>query len=352
MKKVWIDILRAKQVMMFGRLADEISGEHELLITTREYKETNELLKLKGIDAKVVGRHGGGSLEGKLDAGIARMNELNKLVQKERPDVLVSLSSPEAARVAFGLKIPHICVNDIPESEAVTKLTAPLSTLIVAPLLIPKSAWLKYGVPAEKVMQYNALDPVAWLKGFKPNEKVVSELKIKKGKPIITFRTEEVFAAYLSGKVNEKSSVVLPVINELMEKVDANFVVLPRYKEQEEIISKSLNGSAIVAHHAIDGPSLLSYSDIFIGSGGTMTLEAALLGTPTISCRPFSTMYEDYAIKEGLVIKAEKNAAAKAEEILNGDGKYKQELKKKADKLMKEMDDPNQIIKTAIKKFV
>ena len=90
-------------------------------------------------------------MEGKLDAGIARMNELNKLAQKERPDVLVSLSSPEAARVAFGLKIPHICVNDIPESEAVTKLTAPLSTLIVAPLLIPKSAWLKYGVPAEKV---------------------------------------------------------------------------------------------------------------------------------------------------------------------------------------------------------
>ncbi|HIK02238.1 TPA: lipid-A-disaccharide synthase, partial [archaeon] len=40
MGRVWIDILTPKQVMMFGRLADEISGEHELLITTREYKET------------------------------------------------------------------------------------------------------------------------------------------------------------------------------------------------------------------------------------------------------------------------------------------------------------------------
>src|SRR3989344_9522175 len=190
MKKVWIDILTPKQVMMFGRLADEISGEHELLITTREYKETNELLKLKGIDAKVVGRHGGGTLEGKLDAGIARMNELNKLAQKERPDVLVSLSSPEAARVAFGLKIPHVCVNDIPEAEAVTKLTAPLSNFIVAPKLIPKSAWLKYGVPAEKVIQYDALDPVAWLKGFEPNQNDFNDLRIQKGKPIITFRAE------------------------------------------------------------------------------------------------------------------------------------------------------------------
>lgn len=364
MGKVWIDILTPKQVMMFGRLASEISEQHELLITTRIYKETNELLKLKGINAKIVGKHGGGTLEGKLDAGIERMNELNKLVQKEKPDVLISLSSPEAARVAFGLKIPHICVNDIPESEAVTKLTAPLSTVIVAPKLIPKSAWQKYGVPENKVVQYDALDPVAWLKDFKPNGKVLESLRVKKGKPIITFRTEEVFASYLSGKVNEKSSVVLPIVNELMEKVEGNFVVLPRYKEQEEIISKSLNGSAltsissqrlgnaIIAHHAIDGPSLLSYSDIFIGSGGTMTLEAALLGTPTISCRPFHTMYEDYAIKNGLVIKAEKNAAEKAEEILNGNGKYRSELKKKAEKMMSEMDDPIEVLKGEIGKLV
>ncbi len=352
MGRVWIDILTPKQVMMFGRLANEISGQHELLITTRIYKETNELLELKGINAKIIGKHGGGTLEGKLDAGIERMNELNKLVQKEKPNVLISLSSPEAARVAFGLKIPHICVNDIPESEAVTKLTAPLSTVIVAPKLIPKSAWQKYGVPENKIVQYDALDPVAWLKGFKPNRKVLESLRVKKGKPIITFRTEEVFASYLSGKVDEKSSVVLPIVNELMEKFEANFVVLPRYKEQEEIISKSLNGSAIIAHHAIDGPSLLSYSDIFIGSGGTMTLEAALLGTPTISCRPFSTMYEDYAIKNGLVIKAEKNAAEKAAEILNGNGKYKSELKKRAEKMMGEMVDPIEVLKAEISKLV
>src|SRR3989338_409287 len=102
MKKVWIEILTPKQVMMFGRLAKELGEEHELLITTREYKETNQLIKLKGIEANLVGRHGGGTLEGKLNAGIERMNLLNKLIQEEKPDVLVSLSSPEASRVAFG----------------------------------------------------------------------------------------------------------------------------------------------------------------------------------------------------------------------------------------------------------
>ncbi len=354
MAKIWIDILTPKQVMMFGRLAKELEKEHEVLITTREYKETNELLKLMKVEANCVGKHGGRTLEGKLNAGIERMNLLNELIQKEKPNVLVSLSSPEASRVAFGLKIPHACVNDIPEAEAVTRLTAPLASIIVAPKLIPKSAWQKYGVQKEKIVQYDALDPVAWLKDFKPDKSVLDSLGIDKKKPIVTFRTEEIFAAYLSGKIGEgNSSLVLPIVNELMEKIDANFVVLPRYQEQEETISQLLNGRAFIPHHAIDGPSLLYYSDLFIGSGGTMTLEAALLGTPTISCRPFSTMYEDYAVKQGLVIKANgKNATKKAVEILKSNGDYKKKLGKRAKQLMGRMEDPNEVIKKVVQKFL
>jgi len=353
MGKVWIEILTPKQVMMFGRLAKELGEEHELLITTREYKETNQLIKLKGIEANLVGRHGGGTLEGKLNAGIERMNLLNKLIQEEKPDVLVSLSSPEASRVAFGLKIPHVCINDIPEAEAVAKLTAPLASLIVTPKLIPKKVWAKYGVPPEKVVQYDALDPVAWIKDFKPDKNILDSLEIEKGKPTITFRTEEVFASYLSDKVSGTSSLVLPIVNELMEKIDGNFIVLPRYQEQEDTISQLLNGSAFIPHHAIDGPSLLYYSDVFIGSGGTMTLESALMGTPTISCRPFHTMYEDYAIRKGIVIKADrKKAAKKAEEIIRHNGRYKEELRAKSGKIMAKMEDPIKVIKRAVGKFV
>src|SRR3989344_9470072 len=212
MSKIWIEILTPKQVMMFGRLAKALEKEHELLITTREYKETNEHLELKRVGANCIGKHGGRTLEGKLNACIERMGLLNELVQKEKPNVLVSLSSPEASRVAFGLKIPHICVNDIPEAEAVTRLTAPLATLIIAPKLIPKQAWEKYGVQKEKVVQYDALDPVAWIKGFKPDQGVLTELGIKRDKPIVTFRTEEIFASYLEGKIaGGNSSLVLPI---------------------------------------------------------------------------------------------------------------------------------------------
>jgi uncharacterized protein len=48
---------------------------------------------------------------------------------------------------------------------------------------------------------------------------------------------------------------------------------------------------------------LISIADIFIGAGGTMTAEAALLGKPTISISPIQFYVEDYLIRTGLVKK-------------------------------------------------
>jgi predicted glycosyltransferase len=42
-----------------------------------------------------------------------------------------------------------------------------------------------------------------------------------------------------------------------------------------------LSAGAVVPEHAIDGSSLLACADVVIGAGGTMSREAALLGTPT-----------------------------------------------------------------------
>ena len=111
--KVAIDILTPKQCMLFSRLSARLEEEGvEVLRTTRRYREVNQLLRLKGLDAIVVGRHGGGTLEGKLRASTQRILRLTSIIMEWRPDVMVSFSSPEAARVAFGLKIPHVCVND------------------------------------------------------------------------------------------------------------------------------------------------------------------------------------------------------------------------------------------------
>ena len=273
--KIIIDILTPKQCMLFSDIARRLEENgHQVLRTTRKYREVNKLLELKGIDAKVVGRHGRRNLADKLKASAQRTLELTSVLEDFKPDVAVSFSSPEMARVSYGLKVPHVCVNDSPHAEAVARLTVPLSERLLTPKMIPKKVWIKYGISPEKIVQYNALDPWVWLKDFQPDETVLEQLGLDTSRPILTFRTEESFAAYLSSKV-QKATSVAPIINHVLKNnKDVQIVAVPRYEEQIRVLKRFFRDKIVVSDSMVDGPSLLYYTSIFIGGGGTMTAEA------------------------------------------------------------------------------
>ena len=75
--KIFIDILTPKQCMLFSKLSDELEKRgHEVLRTTRKYREVIELLQHKGIEATVVGEHGGKDLSNKLVSSTRRILSL------------------------------------------------------------------------------------------------------------------------------------------------------------------------------------------------------------------------------------------------------------------------------------
>jgi predicted glycosyltransferase len=69
-------------------------------------------------------------------------------------------------------------------------------------------------------------------------------------------------------------------------------------------MSKRFGNKAIVLRQVVDGVKLLQNIDIFVGAGGTMTAESALLGKPTISIAPIKFYVDDYLRKVGLVVQA------------------------------------------------
>ena len=299
-----IDILTPKQCMFLSRLIEHLERRgHQVSKTTRKYREVNQLLRLKGLEATTVGRHGGGTLAGKLRANAQRILELTRIIDELKPDVAVSFSSPEMARVAFGLGIPHICISDSPHAEAVSRLTIPLSSILFTPKVIPKRTWVKYGISPENILQYNALDPWAWLKDFRPDKSVLKQLNLETSKPLLTFRTEESFAAYLLGRT--KGISIVPVVEKLIKRQEEyQIVIVPRYKEQIRSLKKTFKEKVTVCECTIDGASLLYYTTIFIGGGGTMSVEAALLGVPTLSCYPGDPyLIEKYLVKAGLIVR-------------------------------------------------
>ena len=80
--KVWIDILTPKQLLFFRPLAEALRGKCDVMATTRRYRELDGLAGVLKFQATVVGRHGGASLQGKLQASVESMVGLTKIMSE------------------------------------------------------------------------------------------------------------------------------------------------------------------------------------------------------------------------------------------------------------------------------
>src|SRR5256712_2272890 len=351
--KVWIEVLTQKTALFYEPLYRALRQRgHDALITTRVYREAEQTLKLKKLRFSVVGTHGGGTAFGKLTASAERVTKLANLIQKWKPNLAVSFSSVEASRVAFGLGIPHVAANDSPHSWMVARLTIPLTTFLCCPWIIGRSVWEEFGGPMRQVILYRALDPAAWLKRHRPNDNVLRQLDLKKNKPIVVFRTEEAFASYLMRKSSDKEPVVAPIIDELLRRgLDCQVVVSTRYGMQAPVIRKRFGEKVTVVDRIVDATSLLSYSSAFVGSGGTMTVEAALLGIPSISCFPGPTpLYIQYLERLRIVetIKSPREIASKVRRMLTDPEAFETQ-KRRGKQLLAKMEDPVAKILSTVK---
>jgi predicted glycosyltransferase len=330
--RIWFDVLTPKQVMFFRRAVALLQDKgHEVLCTSRDYREPVELARIKGLELEVVGKHGGSERYGKLVASAERVQALAEVVNGFSPDVAVTFSSPEGARVAFGLGIRHVGFNDSPHATAGARLTVPLMSRLLCPWVIPMSAWTGFGISAKNITRYRALDPAAWLKGEKPRTAGA-------GRNVLV-RLEESKASYLADGKFSSASLVDAAVDELSQAADVT--VLCRYSDQIDEAKKKYGGRAKVMEGMFDGVPLLKAADLFIGAGGTMSAEAALLGVPTISIAPVRYHVEDYLVKTGLIARTrDQKALLKIAKKMIADTKFRGVHAKKAARILASMEDP------------
>jgi predicted glycosyltransferase len=311
--KILVDILTPKQALFLGELSNRIEDKgHEVVRVTRRFHETLYLLRLKKIKAKIIGAYRL-NLEGKLHESLKRTSRLARLMKNLNIELVLAYPSVEAARAAYGLSIPYYCVSDSPHAEAVSRLTVPLANKLFSPAIIPKEDWIKYGILKSKIIQYNALDPYVWIKNLKKDPKTIRKLGI---------------------------------LDELLKKCgEARIVVLPRYNHHYKLL-KEFKGKVIVPKTMVYGPALLAFSSVFIGGGGTMTAEAALMGVPTLSYFPSGPTYvESYLQRKGLLSR-NMDPKSISQHTLSwiDDDSYRKKCQKKAQELLDNMEDPLQVI--------
>jgi len=264
--------------------------EHEILITTREFAYIQDMLDQFGIDAEVVGSHGGTSLEGRLDARLDREQKLLNLLKKQqtKPDIFIGKCSVEGSRIAYGLGIKSLIIADNEYGFAMNSLSLPLSTVAIVPEAIDIRIIRDIG--AQNIAAFRGVCEVEHVRNFKPDKKILSELGINTNKKLLTMRTGPLDAHYFK----QSGTNLVNYIQDL----DFEIVALPRNGVDKTAFEKA---GVIIPEHGIDALSLIHYSDIFLGEGGSMNREAALLGTPTISCYPQKLLSVDnYLIEQGL----------------------------------------------------
>ena len=331
--KIWIDILTPKQLLFSEPIIERLGQKHDILCTSREYNEVTKLAKIRHFDLIFVGKHGGGDKKSKLKASIERIENLSKKIRKFEPDVVISFGSPEAARISFGLGIKHIMFCDSPHANAVMRLTLPLIQKLLIPYVIPKKEFSKYGINEKNIVQYKAIDAVVTMQR-KINQNIISPFKNNNKKNIL-IRVEEEQAAYTS-----KSSKIIPIIQKIANDYkDENIIVLGRYTQQIVNLQKIMGKKIKVIKMSFDGKYLLNDTDVFIGSGGTMTAESALMGIPTISYNAVPNIIENFLVKKSLV-KRETNPKKVSNEIKRIFARKNDQNQKRAKKVVKQMEDP------------
>lgn len=295
--KVWIDIVNSPHVRFFNGVIKRLKADgHEVLITARDFSNIHDLLDIFELDYVSIGNHGV-TLEEKLLSSTKRAYELSKFIAKENVDIAITKHSIELPRVAFGLGIPNVFVLDNEHAIAANKLTLPLTNKLIIPEIFDVWNTIHFGMNPNDIVRYNGTCEVSHLEDFVYNENILDDLnlEIKKDK-IIFMRPEPSLASYLDADCTK--SVLTPIVEALKD--DADILIIPRFKTQGKLFEDIENVHIIQT--PVDTFSLMKKADLVIGAGGTMNREAALLGTPVISCYPGKQLSVDtYYINKGLM---------------------------------------------------
>lgn len=320
---------------------------HEVIITTRPYSidRSNDNLDRLGRKHISLGEYGG-DLKSWLINGSNRIIELTHLIDRERPDVLISFPSPDAFRTAFGLNIPAIQINDTPHSTAVGRLTISLAKGLVHSKAIDNNQFAKLGVT--NFYPYNGIDEVLWIRNYEPELSVIEELGLQKEKYVV-LRCEESKAAYfrrMFPEVEPGATMLLDLINYLTIKdPELKIIAFPRYPEQEKSLREL---DVIIPQRSVDTLSLFYFSKGVLTAGGTMGREAALLGTPTMYTFPYRLEVSTYVTENGFPLihhSDTKNLHTKFWDLISTD---KMDNSFRKDKL-NQMEDPFDGIQRALK---
>lgn len=322
--KVWYDACTGKHARYGVAVAQRLKKlGHEVILTTRRHPDTIALLELLGEKYEVIGEYSPNSQSSRLKEGLKRQFAFCEMFERDPPDYAISHGSIDLCRVAFGLGVPIISTADAPHATAANKLGLPLVNVLILSKAIPQRLYKAFGVT--NIIQFEGVDEVAWVKNQKLEPEECEEL-------VIVVRQMETKASYAIGERDSTEAMAQKLVH--LGKV----IFLPRY-------DRRARPNLAVPPSLVDSVSLSATASIVIGTGGTLSREAALQGTPSIAIRTFGKSYvNDYLSDLGFPL-----FTVEQSEVLRVVKKYIGQ-RRDVKELLQRLEDPVDYIESVIQR--
>ena len=264
-------------MLVFRPLIAILRGRGDTVeITARDYAQTVQLLELHGIDADVLGRHGGRSRLGKFRSLTSRLHDLRSWARGREFDVALAHGSHELTMTARRLGIPSATTFDYEFAWLQHQLGCRAATRVVVPKAIPPERLARYGARPPKLVQYPGLKEEYYLADFEPDRALLDRFGVDPARVLVVLRPPPDVSLY-----HRHSNPLFPqTLEHLGRSGDVHAFVLPRTEEQREYVRGLALPSVILPEGAVDAQSLIALADLVVSAGGTMNREAAALGVP------------------------------------------------------------------------
>lgn len=268
--KLFLDLGHPAHVHFFKNIIWKMEEDgHEVKIMARDKEVTLKLLDNYGLEYEISGGYKQG-IFGKLMDIPRRDIKVYRSAKRFGADVLMGVCNPYVAHAGKLLGKPSITFTDTEFVKLAGMLTYPFTDAICTP-----SCFIEHLNP-KKHVRFDGYKELAYLhpKYFKPDAGVIEEMGLSKKDKIIVLRFISWGAAHdLSLKgVSEGSE--LSIVKELEK--HGKVVITSERKLGSELEKYRFSVSPEKIH------SLLYYSTLYTGEGGTMAAEAAILGTPAV----------------------------------------------------------------------
>ncbi|MFC1717202.1 DUF354 domain-containing protein [Candidatus Poribacteria bacterium] len=326
-----MDITHPSHVHFFKHVIWELQRRaHNILITARDKDVTLKLLDAYSLEYVDLGRSGHGAA-GLMRELVMRDYRLYKVAKCFKPDLLISESGLFVAQVGKMIGRPSLVFADTEHAKLANAITFPFADVICTPICYKSSL-------GEKHIKYRGYKELAYLHPhyFEPDESVLEELCLSKDERFIILRFVSWEASHDFGQYGFND------IFELVEELSKHGRVLIT---SEKALPHGLQEYAVEIspekiHH------LLDYATVYIGEGGTMASEAAVLGIPSIFVSSLTLGYlEELEHRYGLVysFSSQDKALGKALSLLSSkDIKEKWQAKRR--KMLNEKIDVTQFM--------